>query len=125
MIFEKNELLRIIDMLSSTDEASNNLAFEIIDQSVDKRDITQLIVIYRLSNLTLESWEKKCKKAYERISAFGIFWNGPLLTKLLEEGCEESALEILMKELNKFHINIFKDMGYPVNKLDINVKIKE
>ena len=40
MIFEKNELLRIIDMLSSTDEASNNLAFEIIDQSVDKMDIT-------------------------------------------------------------------------------------
>jgi len=126
MIFEKNELLRIIDMLSSTDKASNNLAFEIIDQSVDKMDITQLIVIYKVSNLSLDVWEKECKKGFKRITNFETFTgNGLILTKLLEEGCEENALEILMKHFNKLHINIYRDMGFPVDKLDITIKIKK
>ena len=132
MILNKQEIKNILDMLLSEDKENTIIAFSCLNNYANKKHLGELLVLYQFGRTTAEVWEKECKKGFKIIkNALQLdskdyrLPSSTVFSALMSNKCSEQSIELYLELFTNQLSNNLYNMGYPTDKLEINVKIKD
>lgn len=132
MTFNKEEIKNILNMLLSEDKENAVIAFSCIDNYASKKHLGELLVLYQFGKTTAEEWKKECKKGFKLIknvlkleSTDYRLPSSTLFSALMDNKCSEESIGLYLELFTNQLSNNLYNMGYPTDKLEINVKIKK
>ena len=131
MTFNKEEIKNIVNMLLSEDKENGIIAFSCIDNHASKKHLGELLVLYQFGKTTAEEWEKECKKGFKIIkNALQLdskdyrVPSSTVFSALTANKCSKESIELYLELFTNQLSNNLYNMGYPTDKLEINIKIK-
>ena len=131
MTFNKEEIKNILNMLLSEDTENAVIAFSCIDNYASKKHLGELLVLYQFGRTAAEECEKECKKGFKLIknvlkldSTDYRLPSSTVFSALMDNKCSEESIELYLELFTNQLSNNLYNMGYPTDKLEINVKIK-
>ena len=134
MIFSKEETKNLLNMLRSADKDNATVAFEAL-KGVDKQKyLGELIVLYKFGRRSIKEWEDNspdCAKAIrEGIAPYSKeegaeLSTGSCLSAMTSNQASHEAIELFMEYFTVNMMGFLGQMGYPADKFEINVKLKD
>ena len=132
MIFNKEETKNLLNMLRSSDKENAILAFESLKKVDIKTYIGELIVLYKFGNASPEDWETNCSKCVKALGkrkiltgAYNALSSGVCLAHMTNNNASIQSIELFMEFFTESMIGFLGQMGYPADKFEINIKIKD
>jgi hypothetical protein len=129
MIFSKEETRNLMNMLNSPDSENHTIAFEALNNTDVKEYMGELIVLYKFSKAPKQEWGKQCVKVYKAINKLhkeGETLTGPkTLALLLQQKSSNNSIELFMEFFIRDMTNVLGSVGYPIEKFDIDIKLKD
>jgi len=132
MILNKQEIKNILNMLLSEDKENAIIAFSCLNNYAYKKHLGYLLVLYQFGRTSAEEWEKECKKVFKLIKNVLKLNNtdyrlpsSTVFSALIDNKCNEESIELYLELFTNQLSNNLYNMGYPTDKLEINVKIKD
>jgi hypothetical protein len=139
MNFNKEETRNILNMLLSKDKENSIIAFSCLNNFSKKEHLGELLVLYQFGMTPAEIWEKNCKKGFKHIKKVLPFKSSDLryyrgqyrlpsskvFSELVNNKCSKESVELYLELFTNDFSNHLYGMGYPTDKLDIQIKIKE
>ena len=124
----RDELKNLINMFQSSDAENHVVAFHAIENST--LDNNELVLLYKFSGQPFAKWKHEIPKTAERINnvigdeaialssarVLGIITNNKAAKHVIE-----TFLEFFIRDLT----SMLGSIGYPMDKVDINVKIRD
>ena len=124
----RDELKNLINMFQSSDADNHIVAFHAIENST--LDNNELVLLYKFSGQPFGQWNKEVPKTAQRIAdvigdeaialssarVLGIITNNKAAKHVIE-----TFLEFFIRDLT----SMLGSIGYPMDKVDINVKIRD
>jgi hypothetical protein len=125
---KRDELKNLINMFQSSDTDNHIVAFHAIENST--LDDNELVLLYKFSGQPFPQWLKEVPNTAERITnvigdeaialssarVLGIITNNKANKHVIE-----TFLEFFIRDLT----SMLGSIGYPMDKVDINVKIRD
>ena len=132
MIFNKEETKNLLNMLRSSDKENAILAFESLKKVDIKTYIGELIVLYKFGNASPEDWETNCSRCVKALGkrkiltgAYNALSSGVCLAHMTNNNASIQSIELFMEFFTESMIGFLGQMGYPADKFEINIKIKD
>ena len=132
MILNKQEIKNILNMLLSEDKENAIIAFSCLNNYAHKKHLGDLLVLYQFGRTSAEVWEKECKKVFKLIknvlkldSTDYRLPSSTVFSALMDNKCSKESIELYLELFTNQLSNNLYNMGYPTDKLEINVKIKD
>ena len=132
MIFNKEETKNLLNMLRSSDKENAIIAFESLKRVDIKTYIGELIVLYKFGNASPEDWETNCSKCVKALGkrkiltgAYNALSSGVCLAHMTNNNASIQSIELFMEFFTESMIGFLGQMGYPADKFEINIKIKD
>lgn len=130
MKLNKSEVENLLNMLTSEDKDNAYVAFQAIEAfEFKKNEIGYLIYLYKFGKPDQVAWQENAPKSFKRLSKFfnmdEPLTYGKALKVMIENKSKSSILETFLERHVKQLVSMLDGMGYPVNSLDINIKLKE
>ena len=132
MILNKQEIKNILSMLLSEDKENAIIAFSCLNNYAHKKHLGDLLVLYQFGRTSAEEWEKECKKVFKLIknvlkldSTDYRLPSSTVFSALMDNKCSKESIELYLELFTNQLSNNLYNMGYPTDKLEINVKIKD
>ena len=132
MILNKQEIKNILNMLLSEDKENAIIAFSCLNNYAHKKHLCDLLVLYQFGRTSAEEWEKECKKVFKLIknvlkldSTDYRLPSSTVFSALMDNKCSKESIELYLELFTNQLSNNLYNMGYPTDKLEINVKIKD
>jgi hypothetical protein len=132
MILNKQEIKNILNMLLSEDKENAVIAFSCLNNYAHKKHLGNLLVLYQFGRISAEEWEKECKKVFKLIknvlklnSTDYRLPSSTVFSALIDNKCSEESIELYLELFTNQLSNNLYNMGYPTDKLEINVKLKD
>ena len=132
MIFNKEETRNFLNMLRSSDKENAILAFESLKKVDIKTYIGELIVLYKFGNASPEDWETNCSKCVKALGkrkiltgAYNALSSGVCLAHMTNNNASIQSIELFMEFFTESMIGFLGQMGYPADKFEINIKLKD
>ena len=132
MNFSKIEIKNILDMLLSQDKENSIIAFSCINNFSTKKHLGELLVLYQFGRTPGLIWEENCKKGFKYIKKVLPFKcsdyrlpSSKVFNELVNNDCSKESVELYLELFTNDFSNHLYGMGYPTDKLDIQIKIKE
>ena len=132
MTFNKEETRNLLNMLRSSDKENAILAFESLKKVDIKTYIGELIVLYKFGNASPEDWETNCSKCVKALGkrkiltgAYNALSSGVCLAHMTNNNASIQSIELFMEFFTESMIGFLGQMGYPADKFEINIKIKD
>ena len=132
MILNKQEIKNILNMLLSEDKENAIIAFSCLNNYANKKHLGELLVLYQFGRTSAEVWEKECKKVFKLIknvlkldSTDYRLPSSTVFSALINNKCSEQSIELYLELFTNQLSNNLYNMGYPTDKLEINVKLKD
>ena len=125
--FSKEEIKNLHKMLTSSDEENHTIALAGL-QGVDiKSSMGELILLYKYGNAHPSSWQKNCPTVHKKMDdLIGEFKSGSqILSLMVENKASKDSIELFLEFFIGDVTGFLKDMGYPMDKLELNIKLKE
>jgi hypothetical protein len=124
----RDELKNLINMFQSSDYENHVVAFHAIENSI--LDNNELVLLYKFSGQPFAQWKKEIPMTAQRIAnvigdeaialssarVLGIITNNKAAKHVIE-----TFLEFFIRDLT----SMLGSIGYPMDKVDINVKIRD
>jgi hypothetical protein len=129
MKINQEEAENIMNMLLSPDKDNSTIAFAAIEAfKFNSNNVGYLLYFYKFSKFSLDIWEKNAPKATKVLRKFvevdkPLTYAKVLLHMMELKTCIE-AIELTLKRHVKELTEMLSSMGYPTDKLDINIKLK-
>lgn len=131
----KQEAENIMNMLASSDRENGYMAFKAIDAHdfTEKEDLGYLLYFYKFSKFTISDWVENTAKAGATLSnvfdTYGLK-DAPVtysraLTIMVENSVSKESIELFLERHVKDLTNSLSALGYPIDKLDFNLKLKQ
>jgi hypothetical protein len=134
MIFDKEETKNLLGMLRSTDDENAIIAFQAL-QGVDvKKYLGELIVLYKFGIKPIKVWDDNCPNCAKAIKDALRVYNkeegadlstGKCLSAMTANNASNQSIELFMELFTDSMIGFLGQMGYPADKFEINVKLKD
>jgi len=131
MNFTKDEIKNIIKLLKSDDKENQILAFSIMSQFTEKKNIGDLLIIYQFSKTNILDYKAKCKKCFNILCKIlkidkkqNIYYRLPShkIFNILEENkCEENSIKLYLELLSYELSEHLHAMGYSTKSININI----
>ena len=132
MILNKQEIKNILSMLLSEDKENAIIAFSCLNNYAHKKYLGELLVLYQFGKTTAEVWEKKCKKGFKIIknvlkldSKDYRLPSSTVFSALIDNKCSKESIELYLEFFTNQFSNHLYNMGYPTDKFEITVKLKD
>jgi len=132
MILNKQEIKNILNMLLSEDKENAIVAFSCLNNYAHKKHLGNLLVLYQFGRTSAEEWEKECKKVFKLLknvlkldSKDYRLPSSTVFSALTSNKCSKESIELYLELFTNQLSNNLYNMGYPTDKLEINVKIKD
>jgi hypothetical protein len=123
VIFNYEESIKIIDMLLSIDQDSKYIALQSIANSDLKNNKALVMLFLKFGNVNINDIEEfpQLNEFRDEYIKYGKL--GPLC-KYLIKSKNQVAIKVYETKLGDFVLKMLSSFDLPVNKLDINIKIK-
>ena len=132
MNFNKEEIRNILNMLLSQDKENSIIALSCLNNFSKKEHLGELLVLYQFSRTPAEIWEANCTKGFKYIKSVLLFKisnyrlpSSTVFDALVNNNCSKESVELYLELFTNDFSNHLYAMGYPTDKLDIQIKIKE
>jgi hypothetical protein len=134
MIFNKEETKNLLNMLRSTDKENAVVAFEALKGVDTEKYLGELIVLYKYGKLSIKEWGSGCSSCEiairNAVSKFikedGVeLSTGSCLSAMTEGKASHQSIELFMELFTENMIGFLGQMGYPAEKFEINIKLKD
>ena len=132
MNFSKEETKNILNMLRSSDKENAIIVFESLKKVDIKTYIGELIVLYKFGNASPEDWETNCSRCVKALGkrkiltgAYNALSSGVCLAHMTNNNASIQSIELFMEFFTESMIGFLGQMGYPADKFEINIKIKD
>jgi len=132
MILNKQEIKNILSMLLSEDKENAIIAFSCLNNYAHKKYLGELLVLYQFGKTTAEVWEKECKKGFKIIknvlkldSKDYRLPSSTVFSALIDNKCSKESIELYLEFFTNQFSNHLYNMGYPTDKFEITVKLKD
>jgi hypothetical protein len=132
MILNKQEIKNILSMLLSEDKENAIIAFSCLNNYAHKKHLGNLLVLFQFGRTSAEIWEKECKKVFKLIknvlkldSTDYRLPSSTVFSALISNKCSEESVELYLELFTNDFSNHLYNMGYPTDKLEISVKLKD
>ena len=129
MKLNQEEAENIMNMLLSQDKDNSTIAFAAIEAfEFNSDNVGYLLYFYKFSKFSLDIWENNSPKAIHVLKKFVEIDKPLTYAKVLQhmmdlKTCIE-AIELTLNRHVKELTGMLSSMGYPTDKLDINIKLK-
>jgi TusA-related sulfurtransferase len=132
MIFDKVETKNLLNMLCSSDTENATLAFEALKGVDIKKYLGELIVLYKFGKKNMSIWEKQAPKCHKQLVKLIEPFNtgtelssGSCLSAMTTNNASNQSIELFMELFTDSMIGFLAQMGYPADKFEINIKLKD
>ena len=134
MIFSKEETKNLLGMLRSTDKENAVVAFEALKGVDTEKYLGELIVLYKYGKLSIKEWGTACSSCEIAIrNAVSKFTKeegaelstGSCLSAMTEVRASNQSIELFMELFTENMIGFLGQMGYPAEKFEVSIKLKE
>jgi hypothetical protein len=134
MIFDKEETKNLLKMLQSTDEENSVVAFQALEGVDVKKYSGELIVLYKFGKRNMAIWEKQAPKCHKYLAKLlnpftkdggSELSTGKCLSAMTANNTSNQAIELFMELFTDSMIGFLGQMGYPADKFEINIKLKD
>lgn len=121
-------------MLRSTDTDNATVAFEALKGADIQKYLGELIVLYKFGKQTISEWDKNspdCAVAIRNAVApyskeeGAELSTGSCLSAMTNNKASHQSIELFMEYFTENMIGFLGQMGYPADKFEITVKLKE
>lgn len=124
----RDELKNLINMFQSSDSENHVVAFHAIDNST--LDDNELVLLYKFSGQSFPTWKKEVPNTAERISnVIGdeliSLSSARVLGIITKNKADKHVIETFLEFFIRDLTSMLGSLGYPMDKVDINVKIKD
>jgi hypothetical protein len=129
--FDKEETKNLLGMLKSTDKENHTVAFEALKNADLKDYLGELLVLYKYAKLPLSEWEKECPEACVIInkhvdsSNATALTSGKCLSIMTETKASKASMELYLEHFVIDMVGFLEQLGYPADKFNINIELKE
>lgn len=125
----KEETKNLLNMISSTDVENATVAFQVLENSDLKDYFGELIVLYKYGKKDHITWKKEAPKAWKKISEHFVdkstMSSGKCLSIMTEKKASKESLELYFENFVGDMIGFLDQLGYPAEKFEISIKLKE
>jgi TusA-related sulfurtransferase len=134
MIFDKEETKNLLNMIRSSDNENAVVAFEALKGVHTEKYLGELIVLYKYGKRSIKEWEEACPGCEIAIrNAVNKFTKedgvdlstGSCLSAMIEGKASNESIELFMELFTENMIGFLGQMGYPADKFEINIKLKD
>ena len=134
MIFDKEETKNLLGMLQSTDAENSVVAFQALEGVDVKKYSGELIVLYKFGKRNMVIWEKQAPKCHKHLAKLlnpfikdngTELSTGTCLSAMTANGASNQSIELFMELFTDSMIGFLGQMGYPADKFEINIKLKD
>ena len=134
MIFDKEETKNLLNMLRSTDVENATIAFQALEGVNKEKYLGELIVLYKFGKKTMVHWEKEAPKCHSYLKDVlnqfskqegSELSTGTCLSAMTSNNASNQAIDLFMELFTDSMIGFLGQMGYPADKFEINVKLKD
>ena len=128
MIFNKEETKNLIMMLQSSDAENHIVAFEALKNADLSNYLGELIVLYKFAKLDLAGWKEKCPPAYKVLETFvdqKSLTSAKCLGIMTGNAASKESIELFMEYFVRDMTGFLAQMGYPTEKFEIDIKLKD
>lgn len=125
--FSKEEVKNLHKMLVSSDEENHTMALSGL-QGVDiKSSIGELILLYKYGKAHPDAWSNNCPLVFKELSQImGDYKSGSqTLMAMTDNKASKESIELFLEFFMSDIKDFLKDMGYPMDKFILNIKLKE
>jgi len=130
MKITKEEAENVMNMLLSTDKDNATIAFaavEAFDFNAD--NIGYLIYFFKFSKFSLNDWElhspKSCSKLRKFVEVDKPLTYAKAINLMIDFKTSKDAIELTLNRHVKELTKMLESMGYPTEKMVIDIKLKE
>ena len=134
MIFSKEETKNLLNMLRSTDKDNATVAFEALKGADIQKYLGELIVLYKFGKQPIKAWDDNCNNCatvlrvalspYTKEGGAELS-TGSCLSAMTNNKASHQSIELFMEYFTENMIGFLGQMGYPADKFEINVKLKD
>lgn len=125
----KDETKNLLSMLASSDTENATVAFQVLENSDLKDYLGELIVLYKYGKQDYTVWEKEAPKSWKKISEYFVdkttMSSGKCLSVMTDKKASKESLELYFENFVGDMIGFLDQLGYPAEKFDISIKLKE
>ena len=128
MIFSKEETRNLIMMLQSQDADNHIIAFETLKNVDFNKYIGELLVLYKFGGHTMETWMINCKKIATKLldlKAEAPLSSPKTLSLITKHKGSKASLELFMEFFVRDMTKMLESIGYPTDKFEIDIKLKD
>ena len=134
MIFDKEETKNLLSMLRSTDVENATVAFQALEGVDLKKYSGELIVLYKFGKSDIMMWGKEAPKCHKHLIKLldpfakdngSNLSTGVCLSAMTANNASNQSIELFMELFTDSMIGFLGQMGYPADKFEINVKLKD
>lgn len=129
--FNKEETKNLLGMLKSTDKENHVVAFEALKNADLKEYLGELLVLYKYSKIAASEWEKQCPEAWAVIkkhvdtSSPIALTSGKCLSIMTDNKASRAGMELYLEHFVGDMVGFLEQLGYPADKFNINIELKE
>jgi hypothetical protein len=128
--FDKEETKNLLNMLKSSDSENHTIAFQALENADLKDYKGELLVLYKFSKLPKDTWQTEAPKSYKilnKAAALGDnnLTSGKCLSLMTSNGSSKDSIEMFLENFVFDMVGFLDQLGYPADKFDINIKLKD
>jgi len=124
----RDELKNLINMFQSSDAENHVIALHAIDNSVLSDD--EIVLLYKFSGLPFSTWKIAVPTTAEKINnvigdeAIALS-SARVLGVITKNKADKHVIETFLEFFIRDLTSMLGSIGYPMDKVDINVKIRD
>jgi hypothetical protein len=128
--FDKEETKNLLSMLKSEDSENHVIAFQALENADHKKYVGELLVLYKFSKLPKDTWQTEAPKSYKvlnKTAALGDnnLTSGKCLSIMTSNGSSKDSIEMFLENFVVDMVGFLGQLGYPTEKFEIDIKLKD
>jgi hypothetical protein len=135
VVLSSEEVLNLKNMLISTDKENQQIAFLAMENCDIKKSLPALYLLVKFGNVAVTDMKKACPKvikklidtAYLKVSGetYELPSMGSMYHVLIQQKAPVDIMTCFLNFHSEYLLDTMKAWGYPVDKLNIQLTLKE
>ena len=131
VVFDKEETKNLLNMLKSEDTENQTIAFQALENADLSNYLGELLVLFKFSSVKEDLWSEHAPNAWNILKKHikdGVvikLTSGKCLSIMTSQNASRSSIELYMEYFVSDMIGFLGQMGYPADKFNINIELKE
>jgi hypothetical protein len=128
MIFDKEETRNLMSMLQSEDTENHVIAFKSLSNVDFNKYVGELLVIYKFAHKDSKAWEDAGtvgKKLLKLVDTDKALTSPRTLSLITANKGSKASIELFMESFVRDMTRMLESIGYPTDKIEIDIKLKE